>query len=113
MSDKHDFTIEKGATFRQNILWRDNAGGALDLTDYTARMQIRREFKSDIIHEMTTENGGIVITALTGEIDLLIEANVSDLFNSTSAKYDLELTKGSEVTRLIQGAAFITENVTR
>lgn len=112
MAEQHNFTIEKGATWRQNIQWKDDDGLAIDLTNYTARMQLRREYRTNIIHELTTENGGIDITALTGEIDLLIEATDTADFIDTKVLYDLELINGTEVVRLLSGCITISENVT-
>ena len=104
--------IDKGATFERNITWTDNSGTAIDLTGFTARMQIRKNYKSAIIQELTTENGGITLTALTGEIYLLIEATDTDVFTDDRAIYDLELINGTKVYRVLQGDVLINENVT-
>ena len=113
MAETHDFTIDKGATFRANILYQDDSGTAINLTGYTASMQIRRTYKGSVIHSLTTENGGIAITPLNGELDLLIEADDTDAFPALMGRYDLEITSGTEVTRILEGRAIIKENVTR
>ncbi len=117
--NNYDITIKKGATFRQNFISAESAdsdGNPVnpdDLSGYTARMQIRRTFGSEVIVELTTENGGITITALTGNIDLLISATATALYREIRGVYDLELINGTEVVRFVQGNATITENVTR
>jgi hypothetical protein len=108
-----DLTIKKGATYKQNLVYKDNDDVIVDLTGVTARMQIRHTFKSDVIHELTTENGGITITGAIGEIDLLILATVTDTFPAITGVYDLELILGTDVERALEGNIFITENTTR
>ena len=108
-----NLTIKKGSTFKQNIAYTDANGAIINLTGYTARMQIRASYKSDIIHELTTENGGITITGVLGELDLLISATDTDTFDPITAIYDLEIISGVEVDRIMQGKVNITENVTR
>jgi hypothetical protein len=108
-----NLTIKKGSTFKQNIAYTDSAGVIINLTGYTARMQIRASYQSDIIHELTTENGGITITGVLGELDLLISATDTDTFDPITAIYDLEIISGVEVDRIMQGKVNITENVTR
>ena len=108
-----NLTIHKGATFKQNILYQDSTGAAIPLTGYTARMQIRQSYQSDVLQELTTENGGITITALTGSIDLLITATDTALLPALTGVYDLEIITGTDVTRLLEGKTIITENVTR
>ena len=43
----YTFIIEQGATTDFQIDWKDSNGSAVDLTDYTARMQIRSDYGSD------------------------------------------------------------------
>lgn len=108
-----NLVIKKGSTFKKNITYTDSAGTAINLTGYTARMMVRQSFQSEVIHTLTTENGGITITGVTGEIDLLITATDTDAFNPIIGVYDLEIISGAEVDRIMQGQVYITENVTR
>lgn len=56
---KIDLAIYQGATFSKVMRW--SAGGSpVDLTGYTARMQVRGEIDDEeALVELTTENGGI------------------------------------------------------
>ena len=105
------FTIEKGATWAQNLIYQDSLGAAIDLTGFTARMQIKKKLTSEAIVSLT-DTAGITITPLTGVIDLRIEAAITDTLNAGKYIYDLELVNGTEVTRLIEGTIVINENVT-
>lgn len=115
---KVDLIIEQGSTFKHRLLVKQGSGASapvLDLTGYTARMQIRQTRESqDVIASLTTENGGITITAADGQIDLTISAANTSVMNFASGVYDLEIISGSgEVTRLIQGKASLSYEVTR
>lgn len=108
-----NLNIEQGSTFNLIMLYEDENGLPIDLTGMTARMQLRRQFSSEsILLSMTTENGRIVITPLTGEIALFIDATDTALLTG-SGQYDLELVNGLVVNRLLQGTFKICNEVTK
>lgn len=87
----------------------------VDLTGYTARMQIRPTVTDPtIIIELNTTNGGIALGAAAGTINLLITAVQSALFTFQNAVYDLTLTSPTGVvTNLLAGNVSLTLEVTR
>ncbi len=86
----------------------------VDLTGYTARMQIRLKVDdTEIIHELTTENGGITINTSTYTLTLTIPAATTTLFTFTTAVYSLELVSGSVVTPFVNGTITMYKEVTR
>lgn len=87
----------------------------VDLTGYTARMQIRETLDATIIlATLTTENGGITLGGAAGTIDLLLDAAATALLDFTNAVYDLELVDtAGVVTRLLSGAVTLSKEVTR
>lgn len=110
---KLDLLIEKGATFRKTLLWKQG-DVPIDLTGFTARMYLRTT--QDVLMIMlTTENGRITLEAnnTPGRIDLYIAADDTTPLTGISAKYDLELVHDEEVTRLVQGAVTLSPEVTR
>lgn len=112
---KLDLVIEKGATFRKTLFYKDSNKDAIDLTGYTARMQIRDTAASTaFLAELTTENGGITITPLLGQLDLFISDTDTSALASDSGVYDCELIDaGGEVIKLVRGTVSIIEEVTR
>lgn len=109
----YDFTIEQGATLKTDFIWRDDAGALVNLTGATARMQIRPNVSSEeILLELTTENGGLILGGETGKVTMLITAAQSSLM-VRGGVYDLEIVIGSVVTRLLQGTVAISKEVTR
>ncbi|MEG2265730.1 MAG: hypothetical protein RSA84_09370 [Acinetobacter sp.] len=114
MAAKFRIKIDQGATYRKPFTWK--AGGVpVDLTGYTARMHIRTEIDSDIVlHELTTENDGIQINPLLGEISIHIPHGITSAFNFETAVYDLELVDPTdEVIRFIEGDVLLSREVTR
>ena len=117
----YDLYIEQGATFRMRVRLYDSSNQTLNLTGYTARSQIRQTIVSTaIIHEMTTENGGIAITGASGYLDVTISDTITKAFKFTSpAVWDMELispastTPPNIVTRLLKGEVYLDLEVTR
>lgn len=87
----------------------------VDLTGFTARMQIRNDIDSTaVIAELTTANSGIVIDNTQKTITLLISATNTTLFSFTTAVYDLELvSSGDQVTPFCGGIITLVKEVTR
>lgn len=110
---KSNLKIKQGATYRKKYVW--SAGGVpVDMTGWKGRMQIRRETKSKTyITELTTENGGIRLTA-NGEIDLYISDEDTAMFVFEEAVYDLELVQpDGDVIRRLEGSVRLSDEVTR
>ena len=122
---KYSFIIEQGATTNLNIQWTDSSGSAIDLTGYSARMQIRPGIEASdvyisLLSNLQPDGTGLNLSGSNGEtpvesgsIGIYISAYSSSLLNFTEAYYDLELVNGIEVTRLLEGRVKLSKNVTR
>lgn len=110
---QHNFIIEQGTTFNPVLTWKDSSGTPIDLSGYTARMQLREYLESStVVAELSTENGGIALGGVAGTITLFISAtNTANL--TESGVYDLEMVQGAVVTRLLEGAFILSKEVTR
>ncbi len=125
---KYSFVIEQGATTDLNIEWKDSAGSPINLNGYHGRMQIRTDYGGTLICNLTSSadgspgdadgtglnmSGSNGTTHLSsGSIGIFISAASSSNFNFGEAKYDLELVKGSVVTRLLEGRVKLSKNIT-
>lgn len=96
------------------------SGGVLEynqprsLAGTTGRMQLRSKVDSaDVLLELTTANGGIIIDDILKTITLNISAVASSAITFTSAVYSLELIDGTEVTPFIYGAITVEKEITR
>lgn len=86
----------------------------VDLAGYSGRMQIRGKLEdTEVILELTTANGGIVIDDTNKTITILITAAQSTLLTFSSAVYSLELVNGSEVVPFLTGSISLVKEVTR
>ena len=115
-----DICIFQGATFSQTLFWETGTPSTpVNLTGYSAKMQIRSKPESKaVIIELSTTNGRITLGTsgdlTTGAINLFISASdTANLSVCENAVYDLELTSGSVVTRILQGNVIISPEVTR
>ncbi len=105
---------EQGATFSREIFWKDERKQPVDLTGYTARMQVRaRTDASTTIVELTTANSKITLTPSTGKIALTISASDTASLAAGTYLYDLEMVNGSAVYRLLEGKFEVYAEVTR
>jgi len=115
-----DIYIFQGATFSQTLFYENGTPSVpVNLTGYSAKMQIRSKPESKaVILELSTSNGRITLGTSgdysTGAINLFISAtDTGNLSICDKAVYDLELTVGSVVTRILQGNVIISPQVTR
>jgi hypothetical protein len=103
--------IEAGATFNVE-LELDNADGSnLNLTGYTGASKMRKSYYSDFnIYPLTVS---IVQPPTEGKIILSATASETSTFKPGRYVYDVEITSGSSVTRVIEGIIEVTPNATR
>lgn len=86
----------------------------VDLTGYTARMQIRPTLDSStVIQELTTANGGILIDNTYKTITIVMTATQTAGYTFNSAVYSLEMVTGSEVYVFCTGTLTLVKEVTR
>lgn len=114
-SEGHRNACEQGATFSRVINYKDSNNRIVNLTGYTASMQVRTAYLASSAYlTLDTTNGGIVITGATGKITLYASASTTQAITSGQYVYDLELSNGSgAITRLLEGAFEISPEVTR
>lgn len=112
---KLDLTIEQGTTFSVTLTYTDVDGIPIDLTGYSARMQIRSTVDSTItIHELTTALTTITLGGAAGTVLLEISDSDTESFTFSVAVYDLELiSAGGVVSRLVEGKVTLSKEVTR
>jgi hypothetical protein len=110
---KYNIKAEQGATFRRVFTWKDSDNNPIDLTGYTAKMQVREDAYTSVILDMSTANGKIVIaTPANGQLEVSETASNMSLIDGGSYRYDIELTNGAEVTRLLEGGFYVSEEIT-
>ena len=100
--------IYQGSTFTKDFAWKTGEPALpVNLTGYTAKMQIREKVsETAIILELSTDNGRIVITnPLEGHFTLNISASDTAAMNFKNAVYDFEFTSPDGIVRRIFGGS--------
>lgn len=90
-------------------------GTPVNLTDYSARMQIRESVDSEtVIHSATTDNGEIDLNNTFKTITITIPASATAAFNFSTAVYSVELyTPNGKVVPFLTGNLTLVPEVTR
>lgn len=108
----YNITAYQGATFGLNLTW-SIGGTAVNLTNYTAAMQVRESVNSSSTILSVSNVSGIDLGGTAGTIAVGIAASTMGSASPGNYVYDLELNSGGQVTRLIQGTFAIQAEVTR
>lgn len=112
-----NLTMYQGASFDYQLTWNTTEGtvtSPVNLTNWTARMQVRSTYESSTAVLSFVSGTGITLGGTAGSI--LIEATPAQTAGVASGQYvyDLELVSpGSAVTRLVEGSVFVDPEVTR
>jgi hypothetical protein len=115
MAAKYDIVCDQGATFSRELSWLDSESIPVDLTNYTARMQVRETAESSTaLLSLTTENGRIALGGTAGTITLTVSATDTAAVVAGEYLYDLEIVSSlGTVTRLLQGCFTVDAEITR
>ena len=148
-SGNYDISVDQGSTFVFHLTYQDSAGSAIDLSSYSASMQVRRStIDTDLLLDISnsggvtgggstgeytagvsaasgggslahsysgmTLNGSTVgVTNSTGGIYILIDADTMKNVPAGKHVYDLELTTGTDVNKILKGRFEVEGEVTR
>jgi len=124
---KYALLIEQGATLKLDLAYKDSNNAAIDLRGYSGKLQIKNNYADSatttyltLSSSLNADGTGInfsgssnSIPPVSGTIGIVISAATSSLLTFDTAYYDLEITSGSIVTRLLQGTVQINKEVTR
>lgn len=115
MAEMYELNINQGANLSLEIALKNQDQTPVNLTGYVARMQLRTSYVSpNIALELTTENGRLIITPLSGIITLSLSATTTAALAAKKYVYDLEIVSSTGfVTRVLQGEAIVSPEVTR
>jgi len=124
---KYALLIEQGATLKLDLAYKDSNNAAINLSGYSGKLQIKNNYADSatttyltLSSSLNADGTGInfsgsagVLPPTSGTIGIVISAASSSALTFDTAYYDLEITSGSVVTRLLQGTVQINKEVTR
>ena len=106
-----NLTIDQGATFSSDVTVKDANGNNFDLTGYTASAKMAKGYSST--RTRTTITSTVAADAATGIVTLSLTATETAALDAPARYvYDLEITSGATVTRVIDGIINVRPNVT-
>ena len=111
----HHFIIEQGATFQNTLTLKDSADAVINLTGYSAEMDLRKnqDDTTEVI-TLTVANSRVVMGGAAGTIKLVISASDTSALTVGDGVYDIELTDADgKVDRILEGTYSIRGNVSR
>ena len=108
---KYDIVIDQGSGFGLDLTVQES-GSAKDLSDYSVRGQIRPTVTSDTL---TASFTGIITNAAQGKLNISLSPSTTAAMSAGKYFYDIEIYTSSDslVTRLLQGTATVSPEVTR
>lgn len=110
-SGVHNIRIEHGSTFILDLTWTDSNGDAIDLTGFSAAMDIR-DRAGNLMSDVAAD-GSISLGGTAGTIAIVLPLGVVNAIPAGVYRYDLLLTSGSGVgTKLLKGSAAVESKVT-
>ncbi len=107
MANKINITVDQGSTFSQifNVKYPD--GSPVDLTVYNGAAQLRKHYSS------TNNTPFAVALSSNGEATISLTANTTNSILPGRYLYDLEVSQGNIVMRVVEGIVTVTPNITR
>ncbi len=116
-SSVYNFEMNQGSDYTIPLKLQDSTGTAINLTGYSARMQLRRTAGAcTAIDELssTGDDARILIDAAEGRLKLRFPNAVTEKYPAASLVYDVEIKSASgDITRILQGTITVSAEVTR
>lgn len=118
MAQTYNILIDQGSTYTFSVTYKDDTGNTIDLSNYTAQLQVREKYTSTSANINLTSSplNGIEVGGSDGVIDVVFQPGDTQSLERVRKAYvyDLEITSPlSVVTRLIEGNFIVTPEVTR
>lgn len=124
---RYSFTIEQGSTLNFELQYKNSSGSAINLSGYGGKMQIKSNYADNsptiyltLSSSLQADGTGLNFSGsngstptASGSIGVFISAATSSLLTFDTALYDLEITSGSIVTRILEGQVKLSKEVTR
>jgi hypothetical protein len=123
-ASQYNFAIEQGSSFRMNLIYKDDNGNIINLTNWCARLTWVTNRNATQVFNTTNLDYSVykfTITGNEGKISLLIPAETTNNFEFNTAKYDLELQSpddlytggGKYTTRILYGVISIDKRFSK
>jgi hypothetical protein len=111
---EYDISTEQGSSLSRVVTYSDANSSPINLTGYTARMQVRPRATSGYAYlTLTSPSGGLTLGGTTGTITILVDGSVTSAIPAGDYVYDLEVVNGAYVDKVMGGDFTLSAEVTR
>lgn len=106
---------QQNADYDLLATWKNDAGTPIDLTGFTAELQVRATYPETTAALTLTDGAGITLGGAAGTIQIHITAAQTLALAAKTWVYDLRLVDGvgGEAYRVLEGSFLVTPAVTR
>jgi hypothetical protein len=118
MANVYNINIDQGSTHTFSITYNDSDGNPINLTEYSANLQVRTAYTATSANIVLTSNPayGLTIGGANGQVNVTFNPVDTQVLENVKRAYvyDLELTSNTgTVTRLIEGTFLLFPEATR
>lgn len=107
-----NFSIVQGDSFALQVLYKDSNGSPINLTGYSATMEVRDRPGGKVICATASIGDGITITSASGgQIDILLSSAKTNTFTVPKAAYQFKISSASTSTTLLYGWFLVEKSV--
>lgn len=93
-ASKYDFAIEQGTSFKMSLIYKDQNGIPINLTNWCARIVWKTNTGSTQIFSSDNLDHSVYkfsIDDVNGKLTIMFPSSTTNSFSFNTAKYDLEL----------------------
>lgn len=108
MAKKYNLQIDAGTTYAISFIYKSDTGVPFDLTDYSVACQIRSVSPNALILTPTMTK-----VDAEGLITLSLTATQTGTLTPIPYMYAIEISKDSEVIRVVQGDVIVSEEIVK
>jgi len=108
-----DLEIEKGATFDPVIRYKKSDGSPVDITSWTAKMEIRELDEPNAVLDTLIQGDGIILGDALGTITFNITKARNIAYDWVTAQTDLFLNDGAKDYKIMYGNVLVVARVTQ
>ena len=105
-----DFYVYQGESWSQSYEVTDDSDSPMDLSGYTAKLQVR-DRPGGVLLMSLTSGSGITITGLVGKIDMEATAAETNALQFSIGRYDIYIEKSGEITFLFKGNCVLVPRI--
>jgi hypothetical protein len=114
MANQKNFEVDQNTTFMFTIDYKDNDGDPINLTDCSAKMQVRdTKGGSKLAFTLTSPVGGISIDEAAGRLTIRMTPTQTNKLFFPKSSYDIMLTDSNlNKTKILEGFLTLNRSVT-